>query len=139
MRADHRQQVAAGVLTNRPDLTKASPPRDDLLWKTYLGIFEHYYEKLVNAYHPTARLERYLSEQITVHNEDWLERAYRGQKGLFLVSGHFGAVEYLPFFLALEGYAPAMIMRFKTERLRRECTFRCRQSRSPRIRPRVRG
>ncbi|MDJ0721638.1 MAG: hypothetical protein QNJ04_08400 [Desulfobacterales bacterium] len=127
VRADHRQQVADGVLANLPGLTKASPPSDYLLWKTYLGIFEHYFEKLVNAYHPTARLERYLSEQITVRNEDWLKRAYREQKGLLLVSGHFGAVEYLPLFLALKGYAPAMIMRFKTERLRRECIFRCRQ------------
>ncbi|MDJ0886208.1 MAG: hypothetical protein QNI89_02855 [Desulfobacterales bacterium] len=127
VRADHRQQVAAGVLANLSDLTKASPPSDDLLWKTYLGIFEHYFEKLVNAYHPTDRLERYLSAQITIRNEDWLRRAYRQQQGLLLVSGHFGAVEYLPLFLALKGYAPAMIMRFKTDRLRRECTVRCRQ------------
>ncbi len=127
VRPDHRQQVAAGVLSNLSYLTKASPPSDDLLWKTYLGIFEHYFEKLVNAYHPTERLERYLAEQIMVQNEGWLQRAYREQKGLILVSGHFGAVEYLPLFLALKSYAPAMIMRFKTEHLRRECTFRCRQ------------
>ncbi len=127
VRADERQQVAAGVLANLPRLTKASPPSDYLLWKTYLGIFEHYFEKLVNAYHPTTRLERYLSEQIEIRNEDWLARAYRQHNGLLMVSGHFGAVEYLPLFLALKGYAPAMIMRFKTDRLRRECNFRCRQ------------
>ncbi len=127
VRGDQRQQVASGVLANLPRLRKASPPSDYLLWKTYLGIFEHYFEKLVNAYHPTARLERYLSEQIEIRNEDWLRRACREQQGLLLVSGHFGAVEYLPLFLALKGYAPAMIMRFKTDRLRRECTFRCRQ------------
>ncbi len=47
-------------------------------------------EKLLNAYHPTARLERYLSEQIVIRNEDWLIRAYRAQRGLLLVSGHYG-------------------------------------------------
>ena len=83
-------------------------------------------EKLLNAYHPTARLERYLSEQIVIRNEDWLIRAYRAQRGLLLVSGHFGAVEYLPRFLALKGCAPATIMQFKTDQLRRECTFQCR-------------
>ncbi len=125
VRADQRQQVAAGVRTNLPVAVASSPPSDYLLWKTYLGIFEHYFEKLVNAYHPTERLERYLTEQIEIRNEDWLVRAFREQRGLLLVSGHFGAVEYLPLFLALKAYPPAMIMRFKTERLRQECLARC--------------
>lgn len=82
---------------------------------------------MINAYHPTPRLARYLSQQVEIRNETWLKQAAHEQKGILLVSGHFGAVEYLPLFLSLKGYASAMIMRFKTERLRQECAYRCRQ------------
>jgi lauroyl/myristoyl acyltransferase len=126
VRADQRQQVAAGVLATLAG-GSAALQSGFLLWKTYLGIFEHYYEKLVNAYHPTTQLERYLAGQTEIRNEDWLIQAYRQQRGLLMVSGHFGAVEYLPLFLALKGCSPAMIMRFKTQRLRQESIARCRQ------------
>lgn len=123
---EHRQQVADAV-RSCPTLDKPWPENNFLVWKTYLGIFEHYVEKMINAYHPTARLERYLSEQSVVYNEDWLKRAAHEKRGMIMVSGHFGAVEYLPLFLALRDYRPAMIMRFKTARLRQECMARCRQ------------
>ena len=60
---EHRQQVADAV-RSCPTLNKPWPENNFLVWKTYLGIFEHYVEKMINAYHPTARLERYLSEQM---------------------------------------------------------------------------
>jgi lauroyl/myristoyl acyltransferase len=125
VRPDQRQQVADGV---RANLARGAAQGDvHLLWKTYLGIFEHYFEKMINAYHPIPRLARYLSRQIEIRDQGWLNRAVGKQQGVIMVSGHFGAVEYLPLFLALKGYAPAMIMRFKTDRLRKECTLRCRQ------------
>lgn len=126
VRSDLRQRVADGVHATLPP-KRPWPWNEYLLWKTYLGIFEHYVEKMINAYHPTERLERYLCEQSVIHNEDWLIRAKRARRGVLMVSGHFGAVEYLPLFLALQGYRPAIIMRFKTARLRQECIERCRQ------------
>ncbi|MGA9755423.1 MAG: hypothetical protein WBV23_09810, partial [Desulfobaccales bacterium] len=39
-------------------------------------------------------------------------------KGVILVTGHFGAVEFLPGALALNGYPTSMICRFQTNRLR---------------------
>jgi lauroyl/myristoyl acyltransferase len=123
---EHRQKVAYAV-RSYPALDKTWPEKEFLVWKTYRGIFEHYVEKMVNAYHPTARLARYLSTQSIADNEDWLNRAANQQRGMIMVSGHFGAVEYLPLFLALRDYRPAMIMRFKTARLRQECMERCRQ------------
>jgi lauroyl/myristoyl acyltransferase len=39
-------------------------------------------------------------------------------KGVILVTGHFGAVEFLPGALALNGYPTSMICRFQTTRLR---------------------
>jgi lauroyl/myristoyl acyltransferase len=123
---EHRQQIAHAV-RSYPATDTPWPKREFLVWKTYRGIFEHYVEKMVNAYHPTQRLESYLSAQSIVCNEDWLNRAANQQRGMIMVSGHFGAVEYLPLFLALRDYRPAMIMRFKTARLRQECMERCRQ------------
>ena len=123
---EHRQRVANAV-RSCSTLNKPWLANEFLVWKTYRGVFEHYVEKMINAYHPTARLARYLTAQRVVDNEDWLNRAAHKQGGMIMVTGHFGAVEYLPLFLALQDYRPAMIMRFKTARLRRKCMARCRQ------------
>ena len=45
VRTDHRRQVAAGVRTNLAG-TRTAAHNDYLLWRTYLGIFEHYFEKV---------------------------------------------------------------------------------------------
>ena len=46
------------------------------------------------------------------------QAALQDGKGVILVTGHFGAVEFLPGALALNGYSTSMICRFQTTRLR---------------------
>ncbi len=127
MACGEQRQRLGNAVRSCPNLGRHRLKNEFLVWKTYRGIFDHYVEKMINAYHPTARLERYLAAQDVVDNEDWLNRAVNQQRGMIMVTGHFGAVEYLPLLLALRDYRPAMIMRFKTARLRRECLARCRQ------------
>lgn len=126
VRSDYRQQVANGVLTH---MSNGNPSGRDLklVLRTYQGIFEHYIEKMLNAYHPTRHLTKYLNRKIDIQNEHWLKEALRARKGVLMVTGHFGAVEYMPLFLSLKGYETAMIMRFKTECLRRKCQYRCKR------------
>jgi lauroyl/myristoyl acyltransferase len=50
--------------------------------------------------------------------EEDLQTALQAGKGVILVTGHFGAVEFLPGALALNGYPTSMICRFQTTRLR---------------------
>ena len=82
------------------------------------GVFEHYLEKMVMAYRPLEETSEYLQERLTISNRHMLDVLARQGKGAILVTGHFGAVEYLPLALAMNGYRVAMICRFKTKSLK---------------------
>jgi Kdo2-lipid IVA lauroyltransferase/acyltransferase len=60
----------------------------------------------------------YLAKRLTIQNVAQLDRIASEGRGGILVTGHFGAVEYLPLALAMNGYKVAMICRFKTSRLK---------------------
>ncbi len=84
------------------------------------GIFEHYLEKLLMGHRNFAQMQNFLGKRLTVENRHVLDQAAKQGKGGILVTGHFGAVEYLPLALSLSGYKIAMIVKFKTEALRRQ-------------------
>ena len=90
-----------------------------VLWKTYFGIVEHYYEKMINAHRALPAMIQFLTQALSFSGQSVLDRADAEGKGCILVTGHFGAVEYIPLFLAANHYRPSMIVRFKTESLRR--------------------
>jgi KDO2-lipid IV(A) lauroyltransferase len=87
-----------------------------LLFKTYIGIFDHYYEKMVNAHKPLSGMMEYLKNHVSISGERFIDRT--DDQGRILVTGHFGAVEYIPLYLAANNYRPSVILRFKTERLK---------------------
>jgi len=82
------------------------------------GIFEHYLEKLLMGHRNFAQMQSFLGKRLTVQNRYVLDQVAGQGKGGILVTGHFGAVEYLPLALSLSGYKIAMIVKFKTEALR---------------------
>ncbi len=82
------------------------------------GIFDHYHEKLFVAYSHFPTLVKFLKSQVRFSGEEDLQAALHAGKGVILVTGHFGAVEFLPGALALKGYPTSMICRFQTNRLR---------------------
>ena len=95
-----------------------------ILYKTYFGIFEHYSEKMINAYRSLPTIIKYFNESISLTNKDWLDELKLTKRGGILVTAHFGAVEYLPIFLSSMGYRVAIIVRFKTDRLRKVLTHK---------------
>ena len=90
-----------------------------VLYKTYLGIFEHYSEKMTNAYRTIPTMFKLFHERISITNKEWLDELNATKRGGILVTAHFGAVEYLPGFLSAKNYRPTMIVRFKTDKLRK--------------------
>ena len=80
----------------------------------FTGIFDHYHEKLFVAYSNFPRLVKFLRSQVRFVGEDDLQAALQAGKGVIMVTGHFGAVEFLPGALALNGYPTSMICRFQT-------------------------
>ena len=84
----------------------------------FTGIFDHYHEKLFVGYSNFPRLLKFLKSQVRFAGEEHLQAALEDGKGVILVTGHFGAVEFLPGALAMNGYPTSMICRFQTNRLR---------------------
>jgi KDO2-lipid IV(A) lauroyltransferase len=93
---------------------------------TFTGIFDHYHEKLFLAYSHFKRLLKFLKNKIRFFGEEKLQEALAAGKGVIMVTGHYGAVEFLPGALAAKGYPAAMICRFQTSRLRKSLTQRAR-------------
>lgn len=88
--------------------------------RTFLGIFDHYYEKLLMAHKPMSEMINFLNPRLMLRNKRSLDEVVRQGHGAVLVTGHFGAVEFLPLTMALRGYKVTMIVRFKTAKLKRE-------------------
>ena len=84
----------------------------------FKGIYDHYHEKLFVGYSNFPRLLKFLRSQVRFAGAEKLQAALQDGKGVILVTGHFGAVEFLPGALALNGYPTSMICRFQTTRLR---------------------
>ncbi len=102
----------------------AAPHLYRVVQQTFRGIFAHYHEKLFLAYAHYQRVFRFLKDRIRFEGEEHLQAALAGGRGVILVTGHYGAVEFLPGILAIHGYPATMICRFQTERLRASLTER---------------
>ncbi|MDQ7837274.1 MAG: lysophospholipid acyltransferase family protein [Thermodesulfobacteriota bacterium] len=85
---------------------------------TIKGIFTHYHEKLLMPYSNYKWLRSFIFQNIRLRNQGLLDAALKKGRGVILVTGHFGAVEFMPATLALRNYPLAMIVRFKTRRLK---------------------
>jgi lauroyl/myristoyl acyltransferase len=79
---------------------------------------------MINAYRSLPTIIEYFNESISLTNKDWLDELKLTKRGGILVTAHFGAVEYLPIFLSSMGYRVAIIVRFKTDRLRKVLTHK---------------
>lgn len=84
---------------------------------TFTGIFDHYHEKLFVGFSNFPRLLLFLKKRIRFTGTESLLEALDEGKGVILVTGHFGAVEFLPGVLAVKGYPVSMICRVQTDRL----------------------
>ncbi|MBW1862427.1 MAG: lysophospholipid acyltransferase family protein [Deltaproteobacteria bacterium] len=85
--------------------------------KVFQGVLHHYYEKIYNAYESIERLKGFFQECIVANDLNILDRALSKGKGVLFVTGHYGAVEYIPIFLALNGYPVSVIAKFATQQL----------------------
>jgi len=85
--------------------------------RIFQGIFRHYQEKLFLAYAPEAKVKAFLSRRLELRGREELEAALRGGRGVLMVTGHYGAVEFLPAALSLRGYPVAVIVRPQTPEL----------------------
>jgi len=90
-----------------------------ILIRTYFGILEHYFEKMINAHKSLPEMIAFLNNRILFSGRNLMDQIISEDRGCILVTGHFGAVEYIPLYLASNHYRPSMILRFKTKELKK--------------------
>jgi lauroyl/myristoyl acyltransferase len=84
----------------------------------FRGILSHYYEKLFNAFSSVEILKTFLEMHIKSQGITSINQALSNGKGVLLITGHFGGVEYIPAYLAANNYPVTIIARFSSDHLR---------------------
>ncbi len=95
----------------------------DIVKKTFEGIFSHYSEKLIMAYKGLDQVKREIGASIDYSGIEFLDRALESG-GVVLVTGHFGAVEFLPLALNRRSYPVSMVVTFQTAQLKQSLMAR---------------
>ena len=112
---DHLSAALVQGLVNSPTAT---------LHQTLQGILAHYYEKLFVAFFNFRKVCRFLRQRVAIERCELLTQALAQGRGVILITGHYGAVEFLPLILALRGYPVTMLLRYKTRKLKESLTQR---------------
>ncbi len=103
----------------------ADPIQLNMLWNSVRsGIIDHYHEKLMLGFKPLDSLQALLSKRLQVEGESILSQAYDMGRGVIMVTGHFGAVEYIPLSLAMLGYPLTTMVHCKSQGLREALEYK---------------
>jgi lauroyl/myristoyl acyltransferase len=86
--------------------------------RVFRGIRSHYYEKLFNAFSSAETLRHFLTKQMDSQGMSAIEEGLSKNRGVLLITGHFGAVEFIPGYLAASNYPVTILARFSSNRLR---------------------
>jgi lauroyl/myristoyl acyltransferase len=86
--------------------------------EVFRSIFLHYYEKIFNAFSSGETLRRFLVRRIQTQGMETIDRGLSRGRGVLLVTGHFGGVEYIPGYLSHKSYPTTIIARFSSRQLR---------------------
>ena len=102
------------VFKTRKDRTEIR----SIAWNVFRGIIFHYYEKLFNAYSSVETLKSFLKTHVKSQSMGIIEKALSEEKGVLLITGHLGGVEFLPTYLGSNHYPVSIVVRFKSSHLR---------------------
>jgi len=83
------------------------------------GMIQHYQEKMFNGFLPMPKFRKFLISKVTFDGcERVLQDAIDEGRGVIIASAHYGALEFLPIYLAVKKYATVTLAKFTTERLK---------------------
>jgi Kdo2-lipid IVA lauroyltransferase/acyltransferase len=87
--------------------------------RVFQGIFWHYYEKIFNVYSSVEILKKFLMAHIKAEGISSIEEGIARGKGVLLVTGHFGGIEFIPTFLAAQNYPVTILAKFSSNHLKK--------------------
>ncbi|MBW1858616.1 MAG: hypothetical protein JRI70_00730 [Deltaproteobacteria bacterium] len=83
------------------------------------GIIQHYQEKMFNGFLPMPKFRRFLVSKVVFDGyERVLQDAIGEGRGVIIASAHYGALEFLPIYLAVRKYGTVTLAKFSTEKLK---------------------
>lgn len=88
--------------------------------RVFQGIFSHYYEKMFIAFEDKDKAARFLNDNISKGDLVVIRNSLLEGRGVIVITGHYGAIEYIPTLLAVNGFDISMIAKFKTEQLKKK-------------------
>jgi len=83
----------------------------------FRGILLHYYEKFFNAFSSTETWKNFLKTHMENKGLSTIYKALSKGNGVLLITGHFGGVEFIPGYLALNNIPVTIIVKFKSQYL----------------------
>jgi len=84
----------------------------------FRGIFCHYFEKFLNAYSTAGILRNFVMNHMGSEDLDVIKKGLAKGKGILLITGHFGGVEFIPAFLGANNFPVSIVAKFKSKDLR---------------------
>lgn len=115
---EHRRAIAK-VLTHFAASRQEMPSARRLWPRVRAGICDHYHEKLSLGFRPYDVIRREALENVEVSGREHLDDALAQGRGAIVVTGHYGAVEYLPGTLAFRELPVTVMVHCKSPELRR--------------------
>jgi KDO2-lipid IV(A) lauroyltransferase len=100
--------------------TRETVSIEEIVKKAFHGIFCHYYEKLFIAFEDKDKATEFINDHILSDDLCVLSRSLLRGRGVIVITGHYGAIEFIPTLLAVNGFDISMIAKFKTERLKKQ-------------------
>ncbi|MCF8032482.1 MAG: lysophospholipid acyltransferase family protein [Desulfarculaceae bacterium] len=86
--------------------------------RTRAGIIDHYHEKLYLAFKSFPTIRANCLKRVKITNQEVLDQAVAQGRGVLLITGHYGALEFMPGALAFRDYPLSVMVHCKTPRLR---------------------
>jgi Kdo2-lipid IVA lauroyltransferase/acyltransferase len=105
-------QSVIGWMKKKKDL-------ENITRKVFSGIFSHYYEKIFAAFENRQKVTDFLNCHVSYKDISIIKKSLSKEKGVILITGHYGAIEYIPLLLAINDIKLSMIAKFKTPQLRK--------------------
>ena len=84
----------------------------------FRGIVFHYYEKFFNVFSTHNTTRAFVKTQMEGQGLDTIKQGLSRGHGVLLVTGHFGGVELIPSFFAVNNYPVTIVARFSSNHLR---------------------
>ena len=119
IKSDEKQIIEKSVLEVM-SMIRRDDDRDQILKRVFKGILYHYYEKLYIAFENKRKAAGFLSASIICNDLVLIKKALLNGRGVIFITGHYGAIEFIPTLLAVKNIDISMIARFKTAQLRKK-------------------